>query len=121
MLKFKGLPCVGLQLDLWTDRNSSLVYAALHSSIVTEPQTLFKQVSAHLAHEGNAEETFSLAGRLSHDNTHTQPGFLSALVRTNKNRSAYDPPVKAILGQYKSEYRKLPDLGDDVTDNEDLF
>ena len=33
---------------------------------------LFQQVSAHLAHEGNAEDTFSLSGRLSNDNTHTR-------------------------------------------------
>lgn len=34
---FQGLPCVGLQMDLWTDRNSGIAYAAVHSSIVTLP------------------------------------------------------------------------------------
>ena len=35
--RFKGLPCIGLQVDLWTDRNSGIAYAALHSSHVDEP------------------------------------------------------------------------------------
>ena len=77
------------------------------------------QVSSHLAHEGNAEETFSLSGRLSNDNTHTQPGFLATLVRINKNRRLHNPSWKEIMGLYKRKYHKLPTLGDDVTDDED--
>ena len=76
------------------------------------------QVSSHVAHEGNAEETFSLSGRLSNDNTLTQPGFLATLVRINKNRHLYNPTWNAILGAYKRKHRKLPTLGDDVTDEE---
>ena len=34
---FKSLPCTGVQLDLWTDHNSGIAYAAAHSSQVTEP------------------------------------------------------------------------------------
>jgi hypothetical protein len=34
---FKGLPSVGLQLDLWTDRNSGIVYSAIHASYVVDP------------------------------------------------------------------------------------
>ena len=75
---------------------------------------LFKQVSSHLAHEGNAEETFSLSGKLSNDNTHTQPGFLATLVRINKNRSRCDPSASDILKGYKKKYGKLPELGEDV-------
>ena len=75
---------------------------------------LFKQVSPHLAHEGNAEETFSLSGKLSNDNTHTQPGFLATLVRINKNRSRCDPSASDILKGYKKKYGKLPELGEDV-------
>jgi hypothetical protein len=80
---------------------------------------LFQQVSAHLAHEGNAEETFSLGGNLSNSNTKTQPGFLATLVRINKNRKVYEPNDKDILCSYKKKFRKLPMLGDDVTDDED--
>jgi hypothetical protein len=76
-------------------------------------------VSSHLAHEGNAEETFSLSGRLSNSNTHTLPGFLATLVRINKNRSLCDPSWKEILGGYKRKHRKLPRMGDDVSDDED--
>ena len=77
------------------------------------------QVSSHLAHEANAEDTFSLSGKLSNPNTHTQPGFLATLVRTNKNRAVYDPTHKEVLAAYKREYGKLPSLGDDVTDDEE--
>ena len=80
---------------------------------------LFKQVSSHLAHEGNAEETFSLSGKLSNDNTHTQPGFLATLVRINKNRSRCDPSAPAILKGYKAKYGKLPELGEDVVPDAD--
>ena len=34
---FKELPCVGLQLDLWTDRNTGICYAAVHESFCTDP------------------------------------------------------------------------------------
>ena len=81
---------------------------------------LFKQVSSHLAHEGNAEETFSLSGKLSNDNTHTQPGFLATLVRINKNRNRCDPSAPAILKGYKAKYGKLPELGEDVVPDADV-
>lgn len=79
---------------------------------------LFKQVSSHLGHEANAEDTFSLSGKLSNPNTKTGPGFLASMVRVNKNRSAHDPSSKAVLGAYKKKHRKLPTLGEDVTDDE---
>jgi hypothetical protein len=79
---------------------------------------VFKQVSSHVAHEGNAEETFSLSGRLSNDNTKMQPGFLATLVRVNKNRPLHNPSSSAILAGYKRKYHKLPTMGDDVTDDE---
>ena len=73
---------------------------------------------APLPWQGNAEETFSLSGRLSNDNTKTQPGFLATLVRINKNRPLHNPPWNAILAAYKRKYHKLPTMGDDVTDDE---
>lgn len=77
-----------------------------------EPHTL--QVSCHLAHEGNAEETFSLSGTLSNPNTKTDPGFLSKVVRVNQNRHCCSPKPNDILKAYKRKYKKLPLLGDDV-------
>ena len=73
-----------------------------------------KQVSSHLAHEGNAEETFSLSGKLLNSNAKTKPGFLATLVRVNKNRAVHNPSSKAVLKKYKSEYHSLPEMGDDV-------
>ena len=80
--------------------------------------TLAKQVHSHLAHEANAEETFSLSGRLSDPNARGDPGFLERRTRINKNRSVHDPSQEAVLKAYKAKYRKLPELGDDVTDDE---
>lgn len=79
---------------------------------------LFKQVASHRGNEANAENTFSLSGSLSNTNTHTQPGFLSTLVKINKNKALYNPKLKAVLGAYKTKYNKLPKLGDDVTDDD---
>lgn len=79
---------------------------------------LFKQVSSHLAHEGNAEETFSLSGRLSNSNGKTGSSFLSTLTRINKNRSRCDPSADVIFKAYKKKHRKLPTLAEDFTDAE---
>ena len=80
---------------------------------------LAKQLHSHLAHEANAEETFSLSGRLSDPNARGDPGFLERRTRINKNRPVYDPPASVVLKAYKAKYRKLPALGEDVTDDED--
>ena len=71
-----------------------------------------------LAHEGNAEDTFSLSGKLSNDNKKTRPGFLANMVRINKNRAVCDPSPSLILAEYKRVHRHLPTLGDDCTDDE---
>ena len=79
---------------------------------------VFQQMSSHRPHEANCEETFSLSNKLSDDNGKTLPGFLAALVRITKNRTACDPNPTDILKDYVKEYKKLPELGDDVTDAE---
>ena len=56
---------------------------------------LAKQLHSHLAHEANAEETFSLSGRLSDPNARGDPGFLERRTRINKNWPVYDPPASA--------------------------
>ena len=70
---------------------------------------VFKQVSSHMPHEGNSEETFSLSGSLSSDNTHTDPTFLSELVSINKNRARCDPEAEAVLASYYTTYGKPPE------------
>ena len=40
-------------------------------------------------------------------------------MRINKNRNQYDPSHKEILKAYLREHRKLPTLGDDVSDDEE--
>ena len=79
---------------------------------------LAKQVHSHLAHEANAEETFSLSGKLSDPNARGDPGFLERRTRINKNRPVYSPTAAEVLKGYKAKFRKVPALGDDVTDDE---
>ena len=47
-----------------------------------------------------------------------RPGFLQRLVRINKNRANYEPTHKEILKGYMRKYRKMPTLGEDVSDAE---
>ena len=79
---------------------------------------VFKQTASHRAHEGNAEDTFSLSGSLSNPNTHTGPSLLSALVRINKNKSSFKPESSQLLQMYISKHKKVPTLGEDVTDDD---
>ena len=51
---FRGLPCTGLQLDLWTDHNSGIAYAAMHSSQVTEPKISPSVTGSTEANEGDS-------------------------------------------------------------------
>ena len=37
---------------------------------------------------------------------------------SNKNRAVHDPNLATVPKGYKAKYRKLPTLGDDVTDDE---
>ena len=37
-IEFKGEPCIGLQLDMWTDTNTHISYAGLNGVTVCEPQ-----------------------------------------------------------------------------------
>ena len=69
---------------------------------------LFKRVSSHMCHEGNAESTFSLSGGLSNGNKHTDPAFLSTMVRINKNKHIYDPPSDIVFKAYRSKFGKVP-------------
>ena len=65
---------------------------------------IFKHYAGDLAVESNAENTFSLSGKLSCDNGKTEPTFLATLTKINSNRAAYKPPVKKVLGAYVSKH-----------------
>mmetsp|Transcript_37737 Transcript_37737/g.91788 ORF Transcript_37737/g.91788 Transcript_37737/m.91788 type:complete len:247 (-) Transcript_37737:163-903(-) len=76
---------------------------------------VFRQTVVHISHEANAEDTFSLSGSLSNDNTHTCPGFLSRLTRMQRNKTRYMPSAAKILEKYKEKFRQ-PRLGEDVAE-----
>ena len=48
-----------------------------------------------------------MSGRLSNQNTHSEPSFLSTCVRINKNKAVVNPPWKKVLKAYKSKYGKV--------------
>ena len=82
--------------------------------------TLFKRLAVHLAHEANAETTFSLSGSLSNSNKHTGPDFLSTCVRINKNKKIYNPSRDEVLKAYRSKFGKDKDEEDlQYADGED--
>ena len=72
------------------------------------------QVAAHLGHEADVEDTFSLSGKLSNRNGCTQPGHLCTLTRVNRNKRIYKPKAADLLAEYMKQYRRLPRLGEDV-------
>ena len=74
---------------------------------------LFSSLAAHLPTEQNAEETFSLAGKLSNDNTHTLPWFMATLVRIRENRkSGCEVTDDEVWDAYIDAFRE-PDEKDD--------
>ncbi|KAL1500555.1 hypothetical protein AB1Y20_013210 [Prymnesium parvum] len=120
MLQWQELPAASIKKHIG-DQGLLNEFTLIHEFRDELPlhYKLFMQVASHRGNEANAEDTFSLSGSLSNRNTHTQPGFLATLVRINKNRRVSEPTWKAILSAYKHKHRKLPTLGDDVTDDED--
>ena len=49
----------------------------------------------------------------------TNPSFLSTLARINQNKSSFKPEAATVLVAYKAKHRKLPTLGEDVTDDDE--
>lgn len=74
---------------------------------------------AHLAHEANTEQTFSLAGRISDPNM--EPSYLGSLTSIASNRCVYKPHWKAILKLYRSKYTKAGKLEDEEELLEELL
>ena len=66
-------------------------------------------MASHMCHEANAESTFSLSGSLSNSNTHTDPSFLSTMVRINKNKVFFNPTSEMIFKAYRSKVGNVPD------------
>ena len=74
---------------------------------------VFKQVSAHLPHEANTEQLFSLAGSLS--DPRKDPIHLARQTRVAKNQHVFMPSVKAIWGLYKTKFSKNGELDEEAT------
>ena len=71
------------------------------------------QVSAHIPHEANSEQTFSLSGNLSDPNM--KPLFLAKLTRTGINKNIFKPSHEAICNRYFAKFSK----GGKVPEQED--
>lgn len=76
---------------------------------------VFRQTCVHIGHEANAEDTFSLSGSLSNENTHTGINFLSRLTRIRKNKKRFTPATYDVLNKYLDKFSKPKD-GEDVQD-----
>ena len=87
---------------------------------------IFKQVSSHLAHEGNTEQLFSRSGALSDDNGKMDAARLAVWTAIGVNRSVCQPTHRQILERYLLNFSKgskvhEDDLGllDDAGDGSD--
>ncbi|KAL1495272.1 hypothetical protein AB1Y20_017132 [Prymnesium parvum] len=78
---------------------------------------VFLQCAAHLLHEANVEQIFSLAGRLSDPSLN--PTNLENMVRVHYNKKAFMPSMKPIRERYYRKYRKAGDLYSSQTRAED--
>lgn len=78
-----GLECFGLQLDLWTDRNSSLCYVALHLTTIAETENSLE------LHDDLLD--FSVFPFTSHTGENLKTWLLGTL-------KAKDIPLKCISG-----------------------
>ena len=84
--------------------------------------TIFRHYAADLAVESNAEETFSLAGRLSSDNGKTGSKILSTFTRIKNNKGVCNPCDERIWKAYTSKHSTRVDGPSDdesETDSED--
>ena len=71
--KHKGRACVGGQLDLWTDKNSGIVYAATHITHVTENE------QANGIHQVDELLDFYMFPFISHVSVNIRDWFLSLM------------------------------------------
>ena len=71
-----------------------------------------------MPHEGNSENTFSLSGTLSNENTHTQPDHLSRMVRINKNKGVCKPTHQVLRKKYHGRYATSYELDDGASESD---
>ena len=71
--------------------------------------TIFRHYAADLAVESNAEETFSLAGRLSSDNGKTGSKILSTFTRIKNNKGVCNPCDERVWKAYITKHSKAVD------------
>jgi hypothetical protein len=127
-----GSDCVQLEVSRWASLPAAKIQPFINeaSGMLNEFQLLFslknefplhffvfRRTCVHIGHEGNAEDTFSLSGSLSNENTHTAISFLSRLTRIQRNKARYTPPVSKVLDRYLTKFSK-PTVGEDVEDVE---
>ena len=77
---------------------------------------VFKQLAAHLPHEANSEQTFSIAGNLSDPNI--RPHYLALLTRVRINKDIFEPTVEAIKARYYKKYSKAGKVPEEAADEE---
>ena len=69
---------------------------------------VFKQTAAHIPHEANVEQVFSLAGRLA--DVHRDPSHLARLVMIARNKRVFKPKYKDLLSRYYQKFSKAGKL-----------
>jgi hypothetical protein len=66
---------------------------------------VFREVSAHLCHEGNSEQLFSISKGLADPNTN--PSFLRVMTKICANKKIYKPSHKRVWDRYQEKYKGL--------------
>ena len=67
--------------------------------------TVFRQCASHLPHEGNSENTFSMAK--SRSTCNTQPFMLRLLTKTAANKKLYKPKVPDVWKRYQAKCKGM--------------
>ena len=75
---------------------------------------MFRQVAAHLLHEANTEQTFSLGGHITDPNMN--PDYLAKLTSIASNMVVYKPSAKAIFSLYRKKYSKQNEAEEEIVD-----
>ena len=74
------------------------------------------ELAAHLPHEANSEQTFSIAGNLSDPNI--RPHYLALLTRVNINKGVFEPSVEAIRARYYAKFSKAGKVPEEEEEEE---
>ena len=99
-----------------TEQNSHLTVPMLPSTLLAILSAVsvrqHSERRAHLPHEANVEQVFSLSGRLSDPNM--DPEYLGILTSVGRGKKIYKPPVSEIFQLYLTRFGKAneDDLGE---------